>query len=300
MSTFLAVLWAGVAMADTNVKVGETAVIDGVSVKVVAVRPYRDDATPEHRKATVSIEVGKGEAFDLGQYGEESVYWQNHLLSLQSSTAGSAMIRVAPFTFTLDVSAFDPKTARAPVIIGKPFTLHDLMITVKALGHVREYGSYFTLPVDIEHEGRKVSFNQGSFNYLGYVFSLSAKGVESALLEVRPVRLGEKFEIVAGTTLEVLADDTLVKIELVGVEDPRGQHQVEYDFRFGPKREPKKLIVPFTEPRIEVPEGKRYSPPRDYKAASLTWHGLTLQLGAGSTDGFEVRRGPFQLTRSTK
>jgi len=296
MKALLVLLWAGAAMGETRIKVGETASIDGVTVKLVGVRPYPGDSTPEGRKATAGIELGTGEAFDIGEYSQNSVYWQGHLISLMASDTQSATLRVAPFTFSWDVSAFDRSAPRAAVQVGKPFVLRDLSITVKALGHVQEYGSYFTLPVELEHQGQKAAFNQGSFNYLGYVFSLVPTGLERAVLEVRPLRLDEKFELAAGTKLEVAG----VAIELVGVDDPRGKHRLEYDLRFGPQNEARTLVLPYTEQHTTPPPGKIDSPHREYGRGSVSWKGYELEkVAAGSTDCGPIRRGPFRLKRST-
>lgn len=285
-----------------TLKVGQTSSVGGVTLKLMRVTPYPSDPTPGQVKAAVTLEVGGQDEVTVGEYARNAVVWGQSLVALASSTLKTATVRVTPFSFTCDTSELEPLAAPRPLELGRAFTVKDLKVTVKSLAHVSEYGSYWVMPVEVEHHGQTFSFNQGSFNYLGFMFSLVPNGLEGAQLVVRHLRAGEPFVLGEGDSLEVQVNGHLVELELMKVTQNEKAHRLEYDFRIGPDHQTVQLGLPFVEQFEQPPPGKTIDRlfSWDFAAAKVLTHGLSLEKVKGSAEPEALRRGPFRLTVPTE
>lgn len=172
--------------------VGAPVVVDGLSLKLVSVRPFEPG---DRTRGALTLEVGDAKReVVIGGYAWEARFVDGHLLTKLESSAKSASVRVSRLALSVDGK---------PVVVGKPISVPPFTVTLNDFFHVNEYGAYFSASLDVVNGERTVRSNTGEpFTIGSHRFEWQHEGFARANLVIRPIRLGEDFELFRGETVK--------------------------------------------------------------------------------------------------
>lgn len=217
-----------------KLELGKAILIDNLNVFLTMIRLDPSDRTKELKKSMVVLNVGKGENKEeviIGNFSEEARISHQHLFSVISTEKNYATIRVNKFAMILNAEEISPSFKNINLPFKSSLKVGDLSIELKDFFHVNEYGSYFSIKLSVTDGKNIKEYNDGRpFNYLGYYFSLDINDFSQAKLTVRPLRLGDQFQLNKGERISFLKEE--LSIELLDEKDNQ-KNQIEYVFRLG-------------------------------------------------------------------
>lgn len=211
---------------------GKAVMIDSLNVLLTMVRLDPNDYTKKLKKSMVVLNVGTGENNEeiiIGTYSEEARISHHHLFSVISTEQNYATIRVNKFVMTLNAEEISTALKNINLPFKTSLKVGDLSIELKDFFHVNEYGSYFSIKLRVT-DGKNIKEynNGGPFNYLGYYFSLEINDFSQAKLTVRPLRLGDQFQLHIGEKIAFLKE--YLSLELLDEIDNQ-KNQIKYVFK---------------------------------------------------------------------
>jgi hypothetical protein len=254
---------------------GKPAVVDGLKLTLLSVRPYQPG---DVSRGTVTLLVGAREV-SIGGYAQEARYVDGHLLTKLASSPkpASAQVRVSRLALTVQ---------GAPVTLGVPLAAPPFTVTVNDFFHVDEYGAYFSASLDIRMGGRSTRSNTGEpFSLDGFRFEWRHEGFSRADLVVRPLRLGEDFELLPSESITLEGVRlTLTAANVVSETETRLQFTAT---DAAGKTHTATLTQRFEVLRDEPPEGKYVDVERRLSAQSQ----LEVALGPWRLENVVARKG---------
>jgi len=249
------------------------------------IRLYPDDYTKGLKKSMVVLNIGKGEDNEeiiIGNFSEEARISHQHLFSVISTEKNTATIRVNKFVMTLNAEEISPALKNLNLPCKTSLIVGDLSIELKDFFHVNEYGSYFSIKLSVTDGKNSKEYNDGRpFNYLGYYFCLEINDFSQAKLTVRPLSLGDQFQLNKGEKIEFLKDD--LSIEFLDEKDNK-KNQIEYIFKLvkDGKTSEGKIIQSYVQQKHDIiPEGKIPMEVRlfnrEKSILKMKWNAYTLE-----------------------
>lgn len=171
--------------------VGTSVVVDGLKLKLVSVRPFEPG---DRTRGALTLEVGDSRReVVIGGYAWEARFVDGHLLTKLESSAKSASVRISRLALSV---------AGKPVVLGTPISAPPFTVTVNDFFHVNEYGAYFSASLEVQNGERARRSNTGEpFTIGSHRFEWEHDGFSRANLVVRPIRLGEDFELLPSQTV---------------------------------------------------------------------------------------------------
>lgn len=254
---------------------GTPVVVDGLALKLVSMRPFEPG---DRTHATLTLEVGEARrTVEIGGYASEARFVDGHLLTKLESNAKSARVRVSRLALSI---------AGKPVALGAPTSAPPFTVTVKDFFHVNEYGAYFSASLEVQAGERTIRSNTGEpFTIGGHRFEWEHDGFARANLVVRPIRLGEDFELFPGETV------TLDGVRLTLREEFEAKGAITQRFTLIDLREARfegAILQRFDELVSEPPPGKHDEPQRVLQPEKSQ---LSVKLGGYQLENVTLRKG---------